>query len=76
MVVHEPLHVVEDVSALEDLESLANTMVFVRDGVVAAGDDFFASGLVDKDTVVQPPLSMVEGCVCSWLVWFPQRVSC
>ena len=60
VVVHELLHVIEDVSALEDLESLATTTVSGRDGVVAADDDFFASGLVDQDTVVQPPLSMVE----------------
>ena len=75
MVVHELIHVIEDVSALEDLESLATTPVSGRNGVVAAGDDFFASCLVDQDTVVQPPLSMVEGSVGSWLIRSPRRVS-
>ena len=60
VVVHELLHVVEDISALEYLESLATTPVSGRDGVVAAGDDVFASGLGNQDTFVQPPLSMVE----------------
>ena len=76
MVVHELLHIVQDVSALENLESLATTPVSGGDGVVAAGDDFFASGLGNQDAVVQPPLSMVEGGVGSWLVWSPRRVSC
>ena len=76
VIVHNFPHVVEDVSALEDLENLATTPVSGRDGAVAAGDDFFASGLGNQDTVVQPPLSMVEGSVGSWLVWSPRRVSC
>ena len=76
VVVHELLHIVEDVSALENLESLAAAPVSGRDGVVAAGDDFFASGLGNQDAVVKPPRSIVEGSVGSWLVWSPRRVSC
>ena len=68
VVIHELLHVVEEISALEYLERLATTPVSGRDGVVAAGDEFLAFGLGDQEVVVQPPLSMVDGSVGSWLV--------
>ena len=76
VVVHELLHVVEDVSALGDPESLATTSVSGRNGVVATANDFFSSRSWHEDAVVQPPFSMVEGSVSSWLVRYPRRVSC
>ena len=76
VVVHELLHDVKDVSALDDLESLATTPVSGRDGVVTTANDFFSSRTWYEDAVVQPPLFMVEGGVGSWLVRSPRRVSC
>ena len=76
VVAHEFLRVVEDILALEYLESLATSTVSGRDGIVAAGNEFFAFGCGDRNAVIKPPLPMMEGCVLSWLVWFPRRVSC
>ena len=53
VVVHKFLHVVEDISAMEYLESLATTPVSGRDGVVASGDDFLAFGLGNRDAFIQ-----------------------
>ena len=75
VVVHKVLHVVEDVLALEYLESLSATPVSGRYRVVAIASDFFLSGTWHEDTVVQPPFAMMEGCICGRLVWSPWSVS-
>ena len=75
VVVHELLPVVEDVSALENLEGLATTSVSGRDGAVSTANDFFSSRTWHEDAVVQPPLFMVEAGVGSWLVRSPRRMS-
>ena len=68
---HEVLHVVEEVSALEYLESLLDIPVSGRYGVMAAANDFFQSRTWHQDAVVQPSFTMMEGGVRGRLVRMP-----
>ena len=70
------IHVVEDVSALEDLEGLPTTPVSCRHGVVTTLDGFLYPGIWHQDNVIMPVLTMVKRRECLWVLYFLRLLSC
>jgi hypothetical protein len=75
VLVYVALHVVEDVFALQYLESFSSPPMTCRDGVMTAGDNFFDARVWHHDSVIRPILSMMEVGGILWTVGSPWSLS-